>query len=370
MTKHHVHGGPDAGPAITWDFSSNANAWALPTFLYEVLLKADRRVYPDPHYTELRVRMASTQGVASERILPTAGSSEAIRRLTLAAHLRGITQVWVPRPGYGDYEAAAHALGMMIVGYDDPRQALEALNAHRAGGPALLWLCEPCNPTGRTLPSAFWSALSSQLSRNPQTTVAMDRAYEPMRLTGTDPVPHALADACWQLWSPNKALGLTGVRAGWMRSPDHAQDEAHAMHKLVQRLAPSWVLSAEGVSLLMHWHDDSTQAWLADARVVLSTWMQAQRQTLSARGWACQPSVTPFCLAQPPAHHRADGLDLLTFLRQQGIKLRDADSFGLTGLVRLRAHQPAAQAALLAALDAWGPGTRFDQQPALTRTPR
>lgn len=352
----HAHGGPDAGPAITWDFSSNANAWDLPAFVHELVREADRRAYPDPQYTLLRSRLACAQGVASERVLPTAGSSEAIRRLTLACYLSGLRQVWVPQPGYGDYEAAACALGMAVSRYEDPMAMLQACH-DGAHGPVLLWLCEPCNPTGGTLPSSFWSALTAYLAEHSQTTVVIDRAYEPLRLTGSDPVPLALADGCWQLWSPNKALGLTGVRAGWMLSPSTVQyeagEQAHTMRQLVHQLAPSWVLSAEGVRLLMHWHDDATQACLVEARAVLAGWMRAQRDALSARGWVCLPSVTPFCLARPPGHHHEVVQDLLGFLRAQGIKLRDADSFGLPGLVRLRAHHPAAQAALLSALDSW-----------------
>lgn len=336
-----MHGGPDDGPAIEWDFSSNANAVPLPDALYSKLTSADRRRYPDPQYTALRAQLAKGQGTEPGRILPTAGGSEGIRRLTLAAYLRGVRQVWVPSPAYGDYEAAALALGMAVSSCEDPMQA---------HGPALLWLCEPCNPTGQRRPAAFWSSLAAHAHMHTDLIVAIDRAYEPLRLLDADPIGSELADACWQLWSPNKALGLTGVRAGWMQAPLPMHEGIGALHALLQALSPSWVVSAEGVQLLMHWHDDDVQSWLHAAKRDLQAWMPAMQRDLMARGWACQPSVAPFFLAQPHLDHGSTVQDLLMFLRTQGIKLRDAESLGLPGQVRLRVHAPEAQSALLEAL--------------------
>lgn len=336
-----MHGGPDDGPQIDWDFSSNANAAPLPASVYEKLTHADRRAYPDPHYMALRTHLAREQGVSPDRIVPTAGSSEAIRRLTLAAFLQGVRQVWVPQPGYADYEAAALALGMSVSAYDEPMQAV---------GRGLLWLCEPCNPTGRSRPAVFWSALMAHAHTQPGLVVAIDRAYEPLRLSGIDPVGGDVADACWQLWSPNKALGLTGVRAGWVQSPVLADDEARAWREAMRQLAPSWVTSAEGVHLLMRWHDADVQAWLRASRHELGNWMRAMQHDLDRLGWSCQPSAVPFFLARPLLDEDTDVPHLLGRLRQQGIKLRDASSLSLPGLVRLRAHGPQARQALLHAL--------------------
>jgi histidinol-phosphate aminotransferase len=353
-----MHGGPDDGSSIMWDFSSNANALPIPAALYEKLTGADRRLYPEPRYTALRMRLASEQGTSPDRIVPTAGSSEAIRRLTLAAHVQGVRQVWVPHPGYADYEAAAQALGMALSACEDPLQAT---------GPGLLWLCEPCNPTGRTRPPAFWRALMAHAQTQPGLIVAIDRAYEPLRLIGTDPIAKDVADACWQLWSPNKALGLTGVRAGWMQAPACIDHEAQTWLKTVRQLAPSWVMSAEGVHLLMHWHDADVQAWITAARSELGAWMQTMQHELGLLQWACAPSAVPFFLAAPPwseATHEQGmkGIQgMLPFLRQQGIKLRDARSMGLPGQLRLRAHTPLARQALLQALAAWA------TQPTSTR---
>ena len=315
MKRIPVHGGPDGGLAITHDFSTNANPLGPPPALWQAVLNADRRAYPDPHYGKLRQQLATAHNVEPERILPCAGGSEAIRRITLAAHLQGLREAWVPQPGFGDYALAAEALGMQVMPYADAAEPRE---------PALVWICEPCNPTGA---SRSWAACPGSL-------VVVDRAYEPLRLQGAAP---PLPEGAWELHCPNKALGLTGIRAAYLIAP--AQDETWAR---LLSLASSWVLSAEGVEMLAHRHDEATQAWLADSREHLRQWSAAQRRMLGELGWQQADSCTPFWLAKPPRP--------LPELRQQGIKLRDATSFGLPGWVRIAALPPASQHALLKAL--------------------
>lgn len=308
------HGGPDDGPAVAHDFSTNANPLGPPPGLWQAVQQADRRAYPEPHYRALRRRLGD-----EARVLPTAGGAEGIRRMTLAALLTGRREVWVPQPGFGDYALAAQALRLTVRPYRRPQDICPS-------APALVWICEPCNPTGAS--EAAWPALDA--------LVVVDTAYEPLRLTGESPV---LPAGAWQLVCPNKALGLTGVRAGYLVAPTTDEVWAQAVS-----LAPSWVLSAEGVALLTHWPDDDTQQWLASARTTLRDWTVAQRHLLSSFGWEQGSSCTPFWLARPPH----DGL--LPRLRQQGIKLRDATSFGLPGWVRVSTQPPASQQALQEAL--------------------
>jgi histidinol-phosphate aminotransferase len=308
------HGGPDDGPPVDFDFSTNASPLGPPPALLRAVQAADRRSYPDPNYRALRRRLGDEQ-----LVLPTAGGAEGIRRLTLAALLAGRREVWVPQPGFGDYALAAQALGLAVKPYARPADI-------RPAAPALVWICEPCNPTGESV--ATWPGVDALL--------IVDRAYEPLRLQGETP---ALPAGAWQLISPNKALGLTGIRAGYCVAPAADAVWAHALS-----LAPSWVLSAEGVALLSHWLNDDTQAWLANARAQLRVWTAAQRALLAGLGWQQRDSCTHFWLARPPQ------ADMLPRLRERGIRLRDATSFGLPGWVRLSAQPPAAQQALQLAL--------------------
>lgn len=310
------HGGPDDGPAAAFDFSTNASPLGPPPALWAAVQAADRLAYPDPSYRALRRRLGD-----DALVLPTAGGAEGIRRLTLAAMLAGHREAWVPQPGFGDYALAAQALGLTVKPYAAPADI-------RPSAPALVWICEPCNPTGASTPT--WPAFGAEH------VVAVDRAYEPLRLQGeAAPLP----PTAWQLVCPNKALGLTGVRAGYLIAPAADAVWAHALS-----LAPSWVLSAEGVALLMQWPSADTQAWLADARAQLRLWTAAQRALLTDLDWQQRETCTNFWLARPPRP------DIALRLRERGIRVRDAASFGLPGWVRLSAQPPAAQQALQQAL--------------------
>lgn len=309
------HGGPDDGSPPAFDFSTNASPLGPPPALLGAVQAADRCQYPDPAYRELRHRLGG-----DDLVLPTAGGAEGIRRLTLAALLAGRREVWVPQPGFGDYALAAQALGLAVKPY---AQAADIAPT----APALVWICEPCNPTGAS--EAAWPALDGHL-------VVVDRAYEPLRLDGESP---ALPPGAWQLHCPNKALGLTGIRAGYCLAPAADEVWSHALS-----LAPSWVLSAEGVAMLTHWLDDDTQAWLIDVRQQLREWTAQQRALLADLDWQQRPSCTNFWLARPPRS------DYAPRLRERGIRVRDAASFGLPGWVRVSAQPPAAQQALQQAL--------------------
>lgn len=360
------HGGTDLGPTVAWDFSTNANPLPPPESLSMVLAGVDRRRYPEPSYLHLRERLAQASLGDAQRILPTAGSAEAIRRLTLLARLRGATRVWTPWPGFGEYAAAAEALGLTVHRHSGVDSLAEGVSACRASGeraPMLVWVCDPCNPTGRCLSELAWQQLAD-LSVNHELMLAVDLAYAPMRWPqraagGQGALPARVGDIAWQLWSPNKALGLTGVRAGAMVAPVSVQQAD--VDRLLQ-LAPSWVLSAEGVALLQAWCEPEVQDWLQACSQQLATWRDELAIELQALGWSLHADLpidqhahhdgsgplVPFLLARPPEGESA--AHVLQRCRAAGIRLRDASSLGLPGWLRLRAHVPEARRALLACL--------------------
>jgi histidinol-phosphate aminotransferase len=165
----------------------------------------------------------------------------------------------------------------------------------------------------------------------------VDGAYEPLRLDGERIV---LPSHAWQLMSPNKALGLTGVRGAYAIAPL----ESEALRATLDALAPSWPVSAQGVAMLSSWVTGDTQAWLADCLPVLREWKRQQLALCTELGWVCLDGVTPFYLVRWPH------AQLLPRLRALGIKLRDTSTMGLPGHVRLSVQPPQAQQALR---DAW-----------------
>ena len=312
------HGGPDALGVPTHDFSTNANACGPCPPALTALAVADRRHYPDPTYSELRARVAAFHGVAAERVVFVASASEGIHRLSALAARAGLRHAVLPAHGYGDYARAAEVWGLKPTAAD--------------ASPALHWACEPTSPLGTADAAlARWAAAPAPAG----SLRVVDMAYAPLRLKGD--ATRAPADA-WQLWTPNKALGLTGVRAAYVLTPSAQAAVA------LDALGPSWPLGADGVALLTAWTGDEAQAWLRASLQTLTAWKAAQLQLCADLGWAVHPgSLANFFVARPPLR---DLLGALQALRAQGIKLRDTASFGLPGQVRLGVLPPASQNAL------------------------
>ncbi|WP_297654811.1 aminotransferase class I/II-fold pyridoxal phosphate-dependent enzyme [Hydrogenophaga sp.] len=318
-TSMTLHGGPDALGIPTWDFSTNANACGPCPCALAVVQRADARHYPDPAYSALREHLAAFHAVDAERIVLAGSASEFIARFTAWVARDGGQRVWLPALAYGDYAQAALAWKFERV--HDPARA------------HLAWLCEPSSPLGEAEPFARRVVASGA-------QVVLDRAYEPLRLVGRCSLEPQALNRVWQLWTPNKALGLTGVRGAYAIAPVGAQHAARALHQL----APSWPLGAHAVALLDAWVSPASQDWLARSLDTLQHWNSEQRAGLASLGWRVLTSDAPFFCAEPPR-----ALDVPA-LRTAGLKLRDTTSFGLPGHFRLSAQPPEAQAALRAAL--------------------
>jgi len=309
------HGGPDAAGVPRWDFSTNANACGPAPGVLRALQQVDVTRYPDPSYAALREQLADFHAVSADRIVIAASASEFIFRMTAAvAQLWPGASVHAPLPGYADYGRAARACGLRQVSL--------------AGDALLSWHTEPGSPDG--------------VSRCPPATrdgavQVIDCAYAPLRLDGQHTVlpPHV-----WQLMSPNKALGLTGVRGAYTIAPPASE----ALCATLDALAPSWPVGAQGVAMLSSWVTHETQTWLAECLPVLREWKHQQLALCAELGWVCLDSVTPFYLVQWP------DAQLLSGLRALGVKLRDTSTMGLPGHVRLSVQTPHAQQALR---DAW-----------------
>lgn len=319
-----IHGGPDGLGVPLHDFSTNSNACGPCPAALAAVRQADATRYPDAGYTALRAQLAAFHQVDEARVLLAASASEWIFRITALAAGQGAKAVWLPPMSYGDYAQAAGAHGLAVTS-----QASDA---------QLLWACEPSSPLGSA--QAGLAALAD--GRPAQTLLVLDRAYEPLRLSAAPTLTSRQLNSTWQLWTPNKALGLTGVRAAYVIAPQGGEDSAAAL----EQLCPSWPVGAHGEAMLQAWTGEEAQQWLAASLVSLREWKARQIALCESLGWRCLPSEANFFCAQPAL---PDGLNLqeaLAALRARGIKLRDTTSFGLPGHVRLGVQPPAVQDAL------------------------
>lgn len=330
-----VHGGPDALGAALHDFSTNGNACGPCPQALAAVHSADATRYPDASYAALRAALAEFHGVHVGRIVLAGSASEFIFRISAWARQQGACTVNIPTHAYGDYAHAAQAWALQEV--------------PDGNGADLVWACEPSSPLGQVhthWPHALGTTSSSGTDAVMAPLLVLDRAYAPLRLAGEESLNAAQLNRVWQLFSPNKALGLTGVRAAYALAP---LQSAQAVAQM-DALASSWVLGAHGVALLTAWTQSPTQHWLQSSLHTLRIWKQQQILGLQALGWQCLTSDTPFFCARPSDQPRWG--DVRAKLRAQGIQLRDATSFGLPGYVRLAVLPPTAQAALISAIAA------------------
>ncbi len=348
MSQQAQHGGPDAWGVPRFDFSTNSNACGPCPQALAALTSCDATRYPDPHYTVLRQQLADFHGVEAWRVLLAASASEFIYRITAWVAQQGVAAgrkkdaavlrtVRVPPHAYGDYAQAARAWGLTVV---------------RDGTAGLHWRADPSSPLGLSVP---YEPIDSGDIPGAAPTV-LDCAYTPLRLSGITTWSAAERQTVWQLWTPNKALGLTGVRGAYAIAPTNAEAAVQALNSA----CPSWPVGAHGVAMLESWVQAEVQSWLAQGHITLRNWKARQMGVLEGLGWRCLPSDTNFFCAIPladdiplfnpgsrqgPTHLQA----VLQTLRSHGIKLRDAQSFGLPGHVRVSVQPPVAQDALVRA---------------------
>lgn len=320
-----IHGGTDAGEPPRFDFSSNANALGPDPFVLSSIQSVDPAHYPDPSYTRLHRTLADYHRTRPEQVAVGAGASELILRLTRWRRTAGPVLTLVPT--FGEYGRAARLAGLPLQEVQTTAQFLAAL------GPATLaFLCLPNNPTGTVYPQAFLEEVA-HLSGQFGAVVIVDLAYLPL-----SEIDVAIPETLWRLYAPNKAHGMTGVRAGYLIAPENLQ--------AFREEAPGWVLSVYGEEFLHSSLLAQSQNWVKDCCPTLWRWRDALACRLAALGLEQTWGRANFGLVQVGCAHR-----VTTHLRQQGIRVRDCTSFGLANWIRLSAQDEKAQSALIGALE-------------------
>ena len=319
-----LHGGTDSLPEPRYDFSSNANPLGPCPSVLAAVRRADVARYPDPMYVRLREELAAFHETVPDRIVIGASASELILRL-IRSRDGAVRQLG---PTFGEYARGAHLMRRRLVATHSPQAFLRAQSRH----PGLGFLCWPNNPTGDRWPLEFVSAAASA------GPLVVDLAYAPLCEASDAAAIASTAQRAYRLYSPNKAFGLTGVRGAYLITP-----------RLERRLAldaPSWVIGREGVALLQSATGRPARVWLERSLPRFQRWRAALSGSLRRLGLSVREGPATFLLVK--VH---DATRVATGLRNGGIRVRDCSSFGLREWLRLSAQRPAAQKALLAALE-------------------
>lgn len=164
-----IHGGDWAGyqeeyGALPLDFSANISPLGLPEGVRraaaEALGQSDR--YPDPLCRRLCRCLARCHGVAASRIVCGNGAADLIWRLAVAA---GPKTALVTAPGFAEYERALAAVNCrrerLWLQEAEDFAVTEEIFPHLAGKD-MVFLCQPNNPTGRTVEPALLREIAAR----------------------------------------------------------------------------------------------------------------------------------------------------------------------------------------------------------------
>jgi histidinol-phosphate aminotransferase len=317
-------------PARVIDFSASVSPLGPPPGLWKALRLVDLTTYPDPECLELREALSSQLGIGLERILVGNGTTEIIHLLA-RAYLpsppgRPGNSVVLLNPTYGEYLGACRLAGASIFNLNASpstgfRWDIAGARAHiTAQRPALVFVCNPNNPTGVYLPE-------------PDVAVLADAAGQYGGLLVLDEAYVNFVDDPWDsrlllqrgnvvlLRSMTKDYALTGLRLGY----------ALAVEAVIARLAafqPDWSVNslaqAAGRVAL------ADQGYLPRARRAVNQSRRFLTERLTALDFPALPSSANFLLVPV-----GSGTMMREQLLQRGLVVRDCTSFGLADCIRI-----------------------------------
>ena len=316
-----IHGSTDAGPLPMYDFSSNANALGPNPIVLKALQTIDPTHYPDPFYTRLHEELAVFHQVSPEQIAVGAGASELIVRLTRWKRSAG--PVLTLAPTFGEYSRAARLAGLPLYEAHGKEEFLDRLPSSK-----LVFLCIPNNPTGEIYVADFLQQVA-EVADKVGAIVLADLAYLALTQVEVD-----IPESFWRMYAPNKAHGMTGVRAGYLVAPEELT--------AFRNVAPSWVLSVYGEAFLRETLRAEAQGWVKQTCPTLWQWRDELETQIQSIGLPQAWSQATFGLVRVE-----EAVSATTSLRQQGIRVRDCTSFGLPEWIRISVQGAQAHTALV-----------------------
>lgn len=322
MAENLVHGGDWAGYASEYgqlplDFSSNVSPLGLPEAVRQAAAASlsDACRYPDPLCRQLRGAIGEAEGVDPAWCLCGCGAADLIYRSVLARRPR---RAVVTAPAFSEYEAALQLAGCEVAyhylkeetGFAVEEDFLRSLTP----GTDMVFLCQPNNPTGRTVPRTLLAAILERC-REIGALLVMDECFcgfleAPAAFTMKDYL--GTYDDLLILKAFTKLWAMAGLRLGYCLCGNAALLSA------MDRAGPPWSVSgpaqAAGVAALKaSGYADAVRALIARERPRLAS-------ALARLGFRVVPGEANYLLFSSP-------VPLLEPLRRRGILLRGCANY-------------------------------------------
>ena len=169
--------------------------------------------YPDTSYRELRELLADYAGWDQEVIVPTNGADEGIDIIS-SAFLRAGLEAISPVPTYSYFRVSTELQGAKFVSVErgedfsfSAEQLLERYNENTA----VIWICDPNNPTGNQVEEGT----VRELCEETEALVVVDEAYFEFSGRTSLGLLRDYPNVC-VVRTLSKAFGLAGLRIGYV----------------------------------------------------------------------------------------------------------------------------------------------------------
>lgn len=348
MERRLTHGGDWAGWQARYggrllDFSANVSPLGLPEGVRAATAKsleeADR--YPDPLCRALGRAIAAAEQVSAEWCLCGGGAADLIYRVALAERPR---RALVTAPAFAEYELALELAGcktdLFVLREEDDFELGRAFLDAVAPDMDMVFLCQPNNPTGRTIPRDLLAAVLERC-RERKALLVLDECF-----CGFLEQPEAYTMKNFLGRYPNllilkaftKLYGMAGLRLGYCLCADPALLER--MRSAGQPWAVSGPAQAAGIAAL------NETAYVREVRALIARERPRLAEALIRLGFRVIPGEANYLLFRAP-------VSLPEPLRKRGILLRDCGNYrGLgAGWYRTAVRGPEDNARLIAALE-------------------
>lgn len=310
------HGGDTYGEPVILDFSANTNPFGTPPGVLEAVRDALDEIhrYPDPYCRSLVRGISEFENLPESYILCGNGAAELIYAYCEARRPKQAVEL---APTFSEY-----ALGLSRVGCEVKRYPLRQETGFLLDGrfpeylaevkPDVVFLCNPNNPTGRTIPSALlWDIL--KFCTENAIGLFVDECFCDLS-DREESLKDFLADNpnLFLLKAFTKSYGMAGIRLGYGLTSD--TELLQKMSTAVQPWNVSSLAQAAGLAALKE------REFLSRTRSLIfiqRRWLTEQLERMGF--WVC-PSEANYLLFRGPE-------SLYNALKAQGISIRNCDNY-------------------------------------------
>jgi len=279
--------------------------------------------HPDSEATKFRDYLSEYLGVASGNILAGNGSVELIRLIALT-YFKPRDSILILEPTFGEYRVASQIAGAVVTGQWGREEdnfihnIEETVILIKQSNPKAVFICNPNNPTGQYLSRQDIEMISNACE---DTLLILDEAYISFLERSWPSLDLIEKGNLIIVRSMTKDYALAGLRLGYVVTNS---DIIGALHRVLSPWNVNAVAQKAGIVALQNSkHLEISKKELEKSKQFLISEFRRLDFNLI-------PSETNFFLVKVP-----NSGEFRTALLKKKILVRDCNSFGLPGYIRI-----------------------------------